>query len=469
MTKEKELLKNTGIIFVGKLGVKFMMFILLPVYTWVLAPSDLGEYDLINSYISFLIIIFSMQLENSIFRELSLERKNLQKVKEIFTTTVLLTIFQSIIYVVFFIIFRNSFNLKYNIYLVFNVMLSIVLNILIGFIRGVGYNKQYSILGLVVATTSLLLNILFVLYFRMKIDGLFLATFISQLVGILYLVIKLELFNYFSYENFNIDLVKKLYKYGLPLVPNELAWSVIRLSDKIVVSKFLPIAVLGYMSIANKFSQVLLDLFSIFGLSWTESILIHYKDDLDEKYFKKIVKIAMNIFFSLSIVLLLLLKFFYSYLIKGDYSFGYNLIPLYIAGILFNIYVGLISTIFVAKGESVKIALTSVITAFINIGVNLLLIRKVGVYAAPISTAIAFFLLAFLRYCYLDNKYRKIFSIWSLGLYFSIFLIIMYVYYENKNSISFLLIPIVFIILGYLNKSEIKLIYNFFISLLRRD
>lgn len=461
MSKEKELLKNTGIIFIGKLGIRFMTFLLLPMYTWILSPEDFGKYDLVNTYVSFLAIIFGMQLGNSIFRITSMNRENKNYIKIIFSTTIVSIFFQIILYCFFIATFKNKFQIGYSFFLCTNVVAVILMNNTIGFVRGLGFNKEYSILGMIVASIGLVLNIVLLVYLRLGIKSLFISNLIAQISGVLYITFKLRLYKFFKLNFFNKKILKELYFYAIPLIPNEMSWATIRLSDRIIVSKFLPLASLGYMSIANRFSQVLLELFSIFGMSWTESVLVNYAKGLNSEFFKKIIKIAMNIFVSLAVFILLGVKIVYPYIIEKDYIVGFYLIPLYIIGVLFNIFVGLISTIYVAKGNSKTIAITSVITAIINVVVNLLFVKRIGIYVAPLSTAVAFFCLSILRYIYLDKRFKNCLPTKAILTYIIIFLLTIPFYYFSITIFSLTSMIIVFLILIYINKNECLSILTF--------
>lgn len=65
---------------------------------------------------------------------------------------------------------------------------------------------------------------------------------------------------------------------------------------------------------------------------------------------------------------------------------------------LFRVLVGLYSCIYVAQKNAKKIAYTSISAAIINITVNLILINKIKIFAASISTLVAFFSMFIIRY-----------------------------------------------------------------------
>ena len=68
MNKKKNLMKNTIIIFIGKLCTQLISFFLLPLYTSCLTTSDYGIVDLITTYITLLVPLLTMELEMSICR-----------------------------------------------------------------------------------------------------------------------------------------------------------------------------------------------------------------------------------------------------------------------------------------------------------------------------------------------------------------------------------------------------------------
>lgn len=71
------------------------------------------------------------------------------------------------------------------------------------------------------------------------------------------------------------------------------------------------------------------------------------------------------------------------------YSAAYNQILILMYAMLFRVLVGLYSCVYVAQKNAKKIAYTSISAAIINIAVDLILINKIQVFAASLSTLIA--------------------------------------------------------------------------------
>lgn len=64
----KKLMTGTGIYAVGTFGTKILMFLLAPLYTYYLIPSEMGTYDVLLTTIGLLIPIISLQISDAVYR-----------------------------------------------------------------------------------------------------------------------------------------------------------------------------------------------------------------------------------------------------------------------------------------------------------------------------------------------------------------------------------------------------------------
>ena len=152
------------------------------------------------------------------------------------------------------------------------------------------------------------------------------------------------------------------------------------------------------------------------------------------------------------------MPFVFSILINEKFSEAYFHIPILLLGSLFNIIVGLYSVIYIAKKQTRKVANTSLMAAFTNITVNLILINRIRLYAASISTVVAFFVLMIFRY-FDVQKYANVRLSKKLIASTILMLIILFTTYYMQNligHITALAITIIYSIIG--NGKMIKVI-----------
>lgn len=92
------------------------------------------------------------------------------------------------------------------------------------------------------------------------------------------------------------------------------------------------------------------------------------------------------------------MPFIFPILINTKYDAAYNQILILMYAMLFRVLVGLYSCVYVAQKNAKKIAYTSISAAIINITVDLILINKIQVFAASVSTLVAFLSMFVIRY-----------------------------------------------------------------------
>src|SRR5690606_16560100 len=68
MGAKDNLLKNVLIFSIGNLGSRFLVFFLVPLFSYYLSPSEMGFYDLVIVTIGLLVPLATIQLSDSIYR-----------------------------------------------------------------------------------------------------------------------------------------------------------------------------------------------------------------------------------------------------------------------------------------------------------------------------------------------------------------------------------------------------------------
>ena len=398
MNRQKELAKNTIILTVGKICTQFVSFLLLPLYTALLIPAEFGIVDLFNTYITLLTPICNWQFENGLFRFMIDCRSDQDKQKTLFSTVFVTNMLQAAGYLVFFILLEGFISSEYKIFLAADVVANIFLNTLLQFPRGLGKNGVYSIASFLSAATTVVFNVIFIAGLGWGAMGMFIATLLAKLLTCVYLFCAMKTWRYFSFKDFNKDLLKCLLKYSLPLVPNQLSWWVVGASDRTIVSHFISVAANGIYSVANKFSTVFITFYNIFNLSWTESVSLHMNDEDRDEFLTDIINTMFNLFAAVDIGIIACMPFAFNIMVNKQYADAYYQIPVLMISVLFQVVVGLYSVIYVALKKSSEIAKTSFFAAVINILVDLLLIKFIGLYAASVSTLIAYAAMALYRY-----------------------------------------------------------------------
>lgn len=398
MSKEKTFVKNTTIIVIGKICTQCVSFFLLPLYTSVLSTSEYGIVDLLNTYITLLLPIVSLQMEQGFFRFLVEARDDIDKRDSIFSTAFWGLSVSNLLFSVLLVIGIILFDIPYGFFLITNILISGYSSNLLGAARGLGFYTVYSICSFLIGASTILFNILFIVYFKMGANGMLLAFFCANFVGAIYCFVKLHSFAMLRKGRFSFKLYKEIAKYTLPLVPNTISWWIINASDRTIISAVLGVAANGVFSVANKFSGVYITVYSLFNMTLTENVVLYSKTEDGKEFLIHIMNGYVRFFSCICLGIITCMPFVFPYMVNSQFADSYNQIPILMLATMFNVSVGLCTTLYVANKKSTKIAKFSMISAVINIVINLCMIKFIGLYAASLSTCISYVLTTLMMY-----------------------------------------------------------------------
>ena len=443
MSKGKDLAKNTAIVSIGKICTQLITFFLLPVYTAVLSNEEYGVVDLLNTLTSLLLPIVTLQIEQGIFRYLIDCRENNEKQIKLITTIIRFMIIQSIACIVIFLCVSPFIHNEYKYFLMANLLMGIFSSLLLQICRGLGDNATYAIGSFITGAFTVVLNVIFIVAFRWGAYGMLGATAISNFICAVYIFLKRKIYKYIKPKQFDKKILKEIIKYSVPLIPNMISWWIVSASDRTIISAVIGIAQNGIYSAANKFSGVFTTLYSVFNLTWTESASININSEDRDEFFSKILDFVIRFFGCLCLGTIAVMPFVFNILINEKFAEAYYQIPILILGSVFNILVSFVGSIYVAKKLTKEIAKTSIISAVINIFVNIVLIKSIGLYAASISTVIAYALMFIYRWIdvkkYVKFNVNKI-LMFALTIMYGITI---FTYYLKNSMISVIVLVIV--------------------------
>ena len=398
MSRKTELAKNTAILTMGKLCTQCISFFLLPLYTAILSTEEYGIFDLLVTYSTLLLPLVNWQLDQGLFRFMLDYRGNKQEQSKLFSTLLISSTVQNIVYTVLFICVQPFLKIENSYFLLLYVVLHVYTALFLQFVRGLGYSIKYTIASFISASATTVLNVIALVFLKMGVKGLFVSTLTAQFLTFLYLVITSKSWEYFSLKNVQPKVFKRVSAYSIPLIPNNLAWWVVNASDRTIIAHFLGTAANGIYSIANKFPTVFINFYNILNLSWTETVSLHYGDEDRDEFLTETMTSLFKLFAAACFGIVACMPFVFPIMVNTKYNAAYEQILILMYAMLFRVLVGLYSCVYVAQKNAKKIAYTSITAAIINITVNLFLINRIQVFAASISTLVAFLSMFVIRY-----------------------------------------------------------------------
>lgn len=464
MSKKKELMKNTIIIFMGKVCTQLISFLLLPLYTSYLLTEEYGFVDLVTTYVTLIVPIITMELEMSVFRYLVDCRKDEKEKKKIFSNNFIILLVSLALFIVLYLVVTCFWKFDYCYLILFDIIICTFSGNFLQITRGVGRTLDYAISCIITGVTTILLNILLIVVFKLGAFGMITSMALANGLGAVYLFIRLKMWQYIDFKKKDKKLIKEMYKYSIPLVPNGISWWIVNVSDRSIITAVLGTAANGIYAVSNKFPTILSSLLGIFNLSWSESAALHVNSPDRDQFFSEVSNTVTKLFTCLGVGMISCMPFVFPILINKNYNDAYNYIPILVLGSVFNVIICLYSALYIAKKMTKQVATTSIIGAIINIIINVVLIKYLGLYAAALSTAISYFIMMVYRHFDL-KKYMTI--TYEKGLLMKtilIFTFAMILYYQHNIYLDILNLVVVVIYSILMNKDFLVSSYKTVVS-----
>lgn len=398
--KYKTLKINTIIFTIGNLGSSFISFLLIPLYTNFLTPTEYGRIDFISIIITLIVPFITLNFIESIIR-FGIDKK--YKRKEVLSTCIFSVIVISIFMLLIgIILYLFSINIKNYLFYVLLVSVVAYYQIIQQSVRAIGKLKIFAAADILYTLLFSVFNILFLIKFKLGINGYFLSYILAYLIASIFLIILSKFKDYVNLRYFNKNYFIEFLKFSLPLIPNSISWWIINVSDRYMVKIFNGYSELGIYSVANKIPQILNSFYSIFFKAWQISSIKELNQEDTEEFYSNILNALIKFMFLICMGTILFLNLIFVILVGKEFESAIYYVPILLLSVVFYTFASFLGTIYTAHKRSKNVLRSTLISAVINIGINILFIDKYGAIVACISTLIAYFILFVYRY--FDSK-----------------------------------------------------------------
>lgn len=411
-----KLVKNTVILGFGQFLPRLLALITLPILTAALSTSDYGIYDLILSMESLIMPLMTLQIQQGIFRKII--QYGEKKASEIISTAYFFVLTSMLIWCpIIFCIFRFAVGytagVSITIYLFF--VFCSLFDVCGQTSRGIGCNSKYSV-GIVLYSV---LNTIFlvILYYTGKITIISVlgSSLVAYCISCIYYLISVKIYRHIDKKLYSQAELKDLLSYSVPMIPSSIALWIVNLSDRLLVTVFLGTSLNGIYAVANKIPNLFASVYSVFNLAWTETAArVMDKDKDADAYYEKMFDVLFGFLSGAMLLLISITPVIFRILINSKFDESYQQIPILFMGVFFNCIVSFFGGIYVAKQQTKQVGYSSLAGAVINFVVNIAFIRNIGLYAASVSTVVAFLIISIYRmvdvkkYVEIHYNYKKL-------------------------------------------------------------
>ena len=395
MNRYRFLASNTILFFISSFSSKFLVFLLMPIYTAVLTPAENSDVSLMMQTANLLIPLVSLGISNSIIR-FGLDDKYSKKT--VFTTGVLtLGAGYLILLCCFPLLNHFEFIHKYIWFLYLYLLMSCTRTLVQQFVRAKTYTKLYAFDGILATVNTLALVCLFLLGFDWGALGYIGAIIGADFLSVVFLSVITRVWRYFDLKKLDKAVAKEMLSYCIPLIPASIAWWITNVSDRYLVAYFCGDTVNGIYDISYKLPSIINVFATIFTEAWQISAVKESGADHTNRFFGNVFKAYQSVVFIGGAGIILLCKPLIALLADKAYFDAWQYVPVLIMATIFACFSTFMSSIYMVEKRGGLNLATMSAGAAANVVLNLILIPEIGAQGAAIATFASYVLVFALR------------------------------------------------------------------------
>ena len=442
----KELFVNTFILGVSKLASPLLAFLLIPIYTSIVAPEQFGIVDIIQTYATLLVPIVLLRLNIGLFRFTVDARKDEQEIRRVFTNTLIIIIPMFVLSLVIIGIFGIFSLIPFSGVILIYAITQLVENIFDPLARGLGRNKLFTVTALVSATVNILFGYVFVVILRLGAAGILLAGASSSIVRITIIVLCVKAYKLIDVRLSSKEVRKELLKFSTPLIFEGASTWVINMSDRTIITIILGLAANGIYAVSNKFSNIVGTATAIFWMAWSEMTAKYVGTDGYGKMLSNTFDVYLRLLFGGVGMFLAVIPIVWDSLIGSEYQSAFQFVPILMTGSMISAMGAYFAPIYTALKFSKRLLTSSVLGAVINVLLSFLLIPMIGLYGAAIATAFGYLVMFIYRYVDISKKEDVRIDWRFLFVAISVFVVNLWLYYTGIVWINVIIATFVLLI-----------------------
>ena len=466
-TSTKKLLSGSAVYFVGNALTQLVSLLLMRFVTGNITPEEYGFFNLVTTISNLAIPFVTLQVADAVFKFV-LKAEDEKEKKEYFSICFFISVVSIVL--IYAIVFGISF--FYTINHTFLVATYVASYALIGIYqkitRCLGKNSVFVTGNLLKTVIFLALEILLISTFDMGIEALLLAHIISLTFAVIYTELRTHAIKYFSFKAIHPSVFKKMMRFSIPLIPNACFWWLTSSINHVIVSARLGMDVNGIYSVAGKFTSVLVMVTSVLNMSWQDTAIAEYGNEGFGAFLTKTFNTYVKLIFSAIAVLCPLIALILPYMIDPSYYDAIQFTPFLMIASGTSAMSGFMAQIFVGKGKTNSVLMTSIFGMIANILVIVLLVDKIALWAAVLGSLAADVVLFGSRTFLARKDFAKGIGYGSFLIVVAMLAISMFIYLKADVVVNIIWLIVSAIIAVILNwqfiKDMITLLFGRFIK-----
>ena len=369
--------------FVGTVLGKIITFLMVPIYTHVLAPEDYGAADLAYTMAVMLVSIAFMELWTGLLR-FSYDVKTEEGKRKLFKHVLLLGAVLTPLYLGLAAGIALWQGLPHMGWMLVCGILLLALHLWQYMARAMGKSHDFVISGAISSVTQLAAVLVGLFLLRLDSVMLLAAPALGCVTAILYLEIRFGLLRFVK-GKIDRDLLRSLVKFSLPLAVNAVAYNAMTNLSRFIAKEHLPDEENGYIALSAKFVVIVTSLVYIYSLAWQESAYEESGDADRAAYYGAMNALFIDGMSAMTAAFILLTDLLFPFFIGAEYQPAAAILPLYYVSTLIYAFSTFCGHVYNAEKKNSVLLWSTLAGAVVNIGLLYLLIDRIQAAAVPIA------------------------------------------------------------------------------------
>ena len=393
----KELFSNTILFTIANFSSKVLVFLMVPLYTYILTPEDYGIANLVQTTSNLMYPLLSISIAESVLRFCFIDKYNKSIIISYGVRVILIGSIISLILGVIFAqmpLFSEIGSFVYFIPVQF--FLNSSLKLLHSFARGINKVKVSATAGVFNTFLIIILNLAFLLILKIGVLGYILSYVIADFCVLILLLFQTKAYNYITKRKDQI-LFKEMANYSIPLVPNSISWWALDSFNQYLILSAIGLHFVGMYSAALKIPSILTVFADIFAQAWLLSALKDYGSNASKAFIKKVYENYSAVLLLASSLIILFTYPLAKILLSGQFLEAWRFIPFLFVSVFWGAFVGFYGSIFSAERKNIMQLISTLVGAGISIIVAIIFVKEYQLYAIALSNMIGYFVIWLVR------------------------------------------------------------------------
>lgn len=405
MNRYKTLAANTIILGLGQFGSKVLVILMMGFYQAALGTTGYGEINNIIDTATLLMTVSTLSIGESIIRfglDAAYDKK------QVFTIGLRVTgigLVACILFVPIIALLSGIFPdnnvfalLKDYAWITFlYVTTGSIKSTCALFVRSVGHVKLYAIDGILTTAMNIIFNLILLFGLDMGNIGYLLSVIFADVCSIIFLWCMAHLSRFVIFSGIEKTMIKSMMSFCLPMIPTSIMWWIINSSGSFFVSDFISFDASGMYKAAYKFPSMIAIFSGIFSQAWNMSAITENNSRTIASFYTNVFNIFQSFVYVIAAGLMLVIRIAIQLFCETEFESAYLYTPFLILSVSFTCFSTFMGSVYVASKKSMRSMLTAAIGATVNIVLNIVLIKTVGLHGAAIAAFASFVIIFIIR------------------------------------------------------------------------